>query len=163
MMEMGFEKTLTFNYKDLDRNTMYRFAEIEMKHAMDLLQKAYKHTHFPQQKAVTMLFDMVNTVEENKEEREDFFREATLTRLWNNPLRNELIDYFRYRNISYRRIMTSTGFSPNTIAKRKYEEAFYTPVYQKWDAAMLVKWDEVKSIFNLFGETVIHLEGIEGK
>jgi hypothetical protein len=156
---MVYQKTITLDYSTLPEQTRYRFAEIEMSYALNTLQALFKHQHNTFQLAQRTIFELAIPKERQYKEIEDRFMAMMTSHYFKNPIKEEVIDYLRFKNVSYRDIMKITNSGPNTVSARRFE-AFpnHYPLFHMWDAATLSKWDDVKGYLNIFAEKLIHIK-----
>lgn len=155
---MAFKREYKNNYSDLAENTQYRFAEIELKHAVNLLVTLYKPRYTPRMSAINTLYDCLTPEHLKTPEYEQHFLEAFSSQYFNNPSKFETLHYLMAKNHSYTKIRNLTGVAFNTISKVKYDDPIYYPVFRHWTPEMLKRWNELKAIFNLFNEELAHLK-----
>jgi hypothetical protein len=151
-------KVQPLNYSDLEPNTRYRFAEIEIAKAIPILvQFEDRKQYVNSANVAARIFRRIqqsNWIPEYEEE----FVAATQTYSFRTPRKEEIGIMFRYRNISYKNIRIATHMSPNTISNLHMASPFFYPVYSRWDEYMLAQWDDIKRGLNLWNETLNHMK-----
>jgi hypothetical protein len=153
---MAFERAFQNSYQELPETTKYRFAEIELKHGLNVITTLYKPRYTPRMSAISTLYDYLTPNELKNPEYERDFIEAFSSPYFNQPNKHELLHYLMARNHSYTKIRNLTSASFNTIAKMKYDQPNYYPVFKQWTPDMLARWDELKQHLNLFNEELAH-------
>lgn len=155
---MAFKREYKNNYSELPQETKYRFAEIEMKHTLNILTTLYRPRYTPRMSAINTLYDYLTPEHLKTPEYEQHFLEALSSQYFNSPSKFELLHYLMARNHSYTKIRNLTGSAFNTISKIKYDNPFYYPVFRHWTPEMLNHWNDLKQHFNLFNEELAHLK-----
>lgn len=143
-------------YDVLDINTKYRFAEIELSYAIPRLAHIYRMASNPRQSATLAIFRTIAPPAMQFEEVEDAFMQATNGVKFRNPDKDELIDYFKFRRLSYAKIRHYTNTSPNTIRNRMYIYPTLFPHFQRWNESMLEAWETASKTINIFNEDLVH-------
>jgi hypothetical protein len=151
-------RTAELNYSDLEPNTRYRFAEIEIAKAIPILvQFEDRRLYVNSENVAARIFRRIQ--QSNwLPEYEKAFVEATKTYTFRTPRKEELGIMLRYRNVSYKNIRLATHMSPNTISNLYLASPFFNPVYTKWDQYMLAQWDDIKKGLNLWNESLNHMK-----
>lgn len=152
---MAFE-SVELNYADLPIETQYRFAEIEMRYALDALAPLFPAKYGQRDKLITVILDAIQKHQELTQEEKSAFFDSTVTYTFMQPSKDELVHYFRFKNTAYNRITRITGISPNTIAAKRFDYSTRFPVWHFWTPKLLLAWNEAKKPINLFNETLIH-------
>lgn len=153
---MAFEKAFDNTYHQLPLQTKYRFAELELAKAMNTLTRFFRYEPSARQKASGILFDAITPNSMRIPEFEDNFFNMLSSTYFNQPNKNELIHYLIAKGHSYTKIRNLTSVSFNTIAKMRYNEPYYFPIFTMWSEEMLNNWNEVKESLNLFNEELAH-------
>jgi hypothetical protein len=138
---------------NLTKETIYRFAEIELAKAIQQLSRLFLDID-AKERAIQLIFSYLKP-DATYDEKQEFFN-ACIKYNFFNPERKELIYYFRFNNVSYGKINKLTGISPNTISKYKYDHPSLVPSWDGWDVFMLSRWDLIKDLFNIWEENVLH-------
>jgi hypothetical protein len=145
------------DYYALEQPTKYRFAEIEIAHALSTLERLFRHTNNPRHYAMSLIYDNITPRGNNLPEFKEEFIRLTSSNMFANPHKDELIDYFRFRHLSYAKIRQHTGTSPNTIANRRFHPyPYYEPHFRLWSEEMLSAWHALAPTLNIFKEELIH-------
>ena len=155
---MAFEKAFENNYNDLEEQTKYRFAEIEMKKALTALVALYKPRYTPRMSALSTLYDYLTPTPLKVPEYEAEFMEAFSSSYFNQPRKDEVIHYLIAKGHSYTKIRNLTSAAFNTISKLKHDNPIYYPVFKHWTPEMLHAWNDLKQHFNLFNEDLAHMK-----
>lgn len=153
---MAFEKAFENKYSDLDEQTKYRFAEIEIGKALATLTRLHRHTFSPRQKALNTILDLLIPKNRVNSEFEQLFVDAISSNYTVNPPKKEVIHYLMLKGHSYNKIREITRASFNTIAQRKIDFPRYYPAFSQWDSEMLQVWDGIKDAINLFDDELTH-------
>jgi hypothetical protein len=153
---MAFEKAFQNNYHDLDQNTKYRFAEIEIGKATITLSLLHKYHYFPIQKAHNIILDALAPKEEHSDIWKRDFQNALNSTSFTSPPKTELIHYLILKGHTYKRIRDVTSASFNTISGLRYGLPTYYPRFNRWDEDTLNKWNDIKATLNLFNEELAH-------
>jgi hypothetical protein len=154
---MAFEKVFQNTYHELEQQTKYRFAELELGKSIHQLTTLYRHTTTPRAAAHNLLTAALVQTTMNNRNEEDFIHMLSSTYTLNPP-KVELIHYLIIHGHSYNKIRELTKASFNTIAKMRYGLPIYYPTFPNWDEDMLAKWDRIKTTLNLFDEELAHLK-----
>lgn len=154
---MAFEKVFENKYHDLDQQTQYRFAELELGKAIQTLTTLYRHHTSPRTNAHNLLLNALITPTMNNQKEDSFINMLSSTYTLNPP-KVEMIHYLIIHGHSYNKIRELTKASFNTIAKMRYGLPIYYPSFQFWDDETLQKWERIKSTLNLFDEELAHLK-----
>jgi hypothetical protein len=155
---MAYEKAFQNHYHELDANTQYRFAEIELRNAVSSLITLFKPKYTPRLNALNTLYDYLIPKNLQNPEMEEQFVKAFSSHHFAQPGKHEVIYYLIARNHSYAKIRDLTNASFNTIAKMRFDNPIYYPVFEKWDEEILNRWNDLKTIFNLFNENLAHMK-----
>jgi hypothetical protein len=149
-------KSIALEYHELPLTTRYRLAELEIAKALPILLV------FEERKQVellaTKIFRAIQTNIRYLPEHEEEFIDCCRVRHFREGTKNELLLYFRYRNISYKAIRDVTSMSPNTIAKAQFINPHTYPVFSRWNEDMLMKWDQIKEGLNLWKQDLYHMK-----
>lgn len=144
---MAFKKTFVNTYHEMDQETKYRFAEMEINRALKLLTPIYGSV-----RALNQIIAFVNV----PVQKEFDFREATQTHTFRFPIKKDEIHYLITYGQSYTKIRDITGASFNTIADLRFGFPRLYPIFKDWTPEMLHHWEVVKTTLNLFNERLIH-------
>lgn len=154
---MAFEKVFENKYHDLDQQTQYRFAELELGKAVQTLTTLYRHATTPRSASQNFLLGALVPKTTDTQKEEAFFHMLSSTYTINPP-KAELIHYLIIHGHSYNKIRELTKTSFNTIAKMRFGIPIYYPSYPYWDQETLMKWERIKSTLNLFNEELAHMK-----
>lgn len=154
---MPFEKVFVNEYHELDINTKYRFAEIEINQAINTLTQFFKHREDPRLYASSMIYKAITppSMRDIAELDDEFYRVVSSVQ-FHRPHKEEQIRYLIMKGHSYAKIRELTKCSFNTISKLRIGFPRYYPVFNRWTEGMLNNWDEVKPVLNIFNEKLIH-------
>jgi hypothetical protein len=155
MMMKGFEKVVLNGYDQLPQETKYRFAEIELSYARKALNTLYQFESNPHYHADLLLYNILVPSEMQNKDIEELFDRLLMSNIFRNPLKQEKINYFRYKDASYQKIRDITGVAFNTISKMRFGNPTHYPVFPKWNKEMLMRWELTKPSINVFNEQTI--------
>jgi hypothetical protein len=144
------------DYDVLPIETKYRFAEIEINQAADTLFPLFRNKLNPRYGAIATIFNVIVPHGSALPEFEDNFLKASMTSTFMRPHKDELINYFKFRGLSYAKIRAHTGASPNTIYNKRFDYPHFTPVYHQWNEEMLHRWLALAPTINIFNEELLH-------
>lgn len=153
---MAYEKAFQNSYHDLDENTKYRFAELELQQSLKHLTRFNHYTDSPRTSAIAQLYKAITPYHQQSDEHESRFFQALSSTYFNNPPKTEVIKYLIIYAQSYNKIRSITSASPNTIAKERYGIPYFHPAFDMWNPEMLQSWNNLKNIFNVWGEKQVH-------
>jgi hypothetical protein len=153
---MVFQKSFENAYHELDLNTQYRFAEIELSFAIKTLTVFHKMFPMPRQTSVNLLYKAIAPKVIQIPGFENKFLDAMNSTYVNNPPKPELIQYLIIRGHSYQKIREITQASFNTISKHRYGLPQYYPAFAHWSEEMMSNWNDIKYTLNLFNEETAH-------
>jgi hypothetical protein len=156
--KMAFEKAFDNKYHELPTHTKYRFAELEIARAINLLTRLYRNNYLPRDSATRVIFDELAPKHMHTPEVESKFYEAFSPQFAAAHTKKELIQYLIVHGQSYTKIRNIAGVSFNRIANLRYGLPEYYPVFDRWEPEMLQKWNEMKHMFNLFDEELVHIK-----
>lgn len=157
---MAYKKEKILNYDQLSPLTRYRFAELELNRYHSILRAHYEFQFEGYQKALDQLLIVI--AGRTSTAYRDELRTAFSSHRFRNPTRDEIVQYFRYKNLGIAKVAKYAQVSPNTVVT--YNEQFpdFMPVFKQWESALgqetLERWDQIKSTLNLFDDKIIHQE-----
>jgi hypothetical protein len=140
--------------QDLPLETQYRFAEIEVRFAMEQVKRFYREASDNRQSALHLILMSIHPTATERDQT--VWEELTRVHLFAHPLKDELVHYFRFHKVPYAKITQMTGVSPNTISKRRYDYPNYYPVFRYWTEPMLKRWNTLKQAINVFNQDLYH-------
>ena len=153
---MAFEKAFENNYHDLPLHTKYRFAEIEIGLAINQLTPLMYGALSPRERSIAVIFDAIVPKAMDYDEEYNRFQQSMNTTYVNAPPTNERIHYLIAHGQSYKKIRDLTSASFNTIAKERYQTPEFQPIYPRWTEEMLLRWNKLSPIINLWNEELAH-------
>lgn len=151
----SYEPYVELNLEDLDQNTKYRFAEIELSYAFNTAVRLFRRDSNNFLKAEVFVQRMVDPNMSFEESGE--FHDLINSPLFRKPGKIETIFYFRFNGVAYNKITKITGISPNTISKNKfydYRERF--PIWPRWTPERLSYWNMQKGMLNIYNQPLHH-------
>jgi hypothetical protein len=151
---MAYEKAFQNHYHELDANTQYRFAEIELGKALITLSYLYEHATTPRSAAIQHLLSAL--VPKIQPQQEESFVQMLQSSYTIHPPKHELIHYLIIHGHSYKKVRDLTGCAFNTISKARMGLPQYYPHYAYWDQYALATWNKLKRTLNLFNEDLAH-------
>ncbi len=155
---MAFEKAFDNKYHELQQDTKYRFAEIEIARGINTLTKFFIYEPNARQKASASIYNAIAPNSQKLPEFEDRFYSMLSSTYFNQPNKNELIHYLIMKGHSYQKIRDLTNASFNTISKMRYGMPTYFPIFTMWSEDMLNNWNSIKGNLNLFNEPLSHMK-----
>ena len=150
----GFEKTFINNYSELDSSTKYRFAELELSYAHTTLLNLFQFEPNAKYKTEDLLFNILVPLVQRPELEEDFDK-FLYSQPFRKPRKDELVNYMRYKGVSYQKIRDLTKVSFNTISGMRFSKPIHFNVFPHWDDEMLQRWNRAKISLNIFNEEII--------
>jgi hypothetical protein len=155
---MPFEKYFQNDYNKLDINTKYRFAEVEIAHALKCLDRLFSDHSGSFPLAVRRIYEVITPREMTAVEPWEDWKRATMSIYFRKPQKKEIITYMLLRGVSYKKLRDLTGVAYNTISKHRYGLPHYHPIFNHWNPYMLSRWEEIKPSLNLFNESLVHMQ-----
>lgn len=152
---MVFVKTQPLNYDELPINTKLRFLEIELNAAINQLTPLFTGTSTSGVLEATS--QLASYLAQDKTMLKDDLIHAFSSKRFRYPTREEILQYFRYRNIGVAKIVKYASVSPNTIQGMKDSYPNFTPVFPSWTIfpVLVIQWDNLKNNFNLFNDQML--------
>lgn len=154
---MAYEP-MKLKLEDLPQTNLFRYAEIEMRYAFDILGPVLtQHTQGPKREVIAaFILDSILGVPKEAVQERSHFHDTTTTYTFLMPNKDELVQYLRFKNVSYNKITKLTGISPNTISAKRFDYSAKYPVWHYWTDERLTAWNAAKTALNLFGEKLYH-------
>jgi uncharacterized protein YerC len=153
---MAFEKAFENKYSELDAQTKYRFAEIEIGKALKTLTRLHRTQFTPRQSALTLLINLLVPSDKRNTDYEQRFVDAITSTYTVEPPKNERIHYLMMKGHTYTKIRELTKASFNTIASKKIAFPYYYPVFSQWNEEMLQNWNGIKDTLNIWDDELTH-------
>lgn len=156
---MLFKKQDQLHPKQTTKNTQYRFTEIELQKAIQILSR---FTLNQDQTTATKQLIQAIAPYHSKDTHQQLL-EAFSSYSFQNPTQEELVHYFRYLNLGVKKVRKYTGASQRDLVHGgKYDTIpELTPVFPYWKdlEPCIFSWNNyLKEKLNLFDDTVIHAE-----
>lgn len=153
---MAFEK-INISQHTLTTDTILRFIEIEINLGIEKLTPLYSFERYPNKHAQNVI---AQYLAEDKHLLKDDLIRAFNSLKFRKPSKEEMIQYFRYKNIGVSKVVKLTSSSPNTLQNYKDKYPNFTPVFPSWKNfyILLNRWEELKQNLNLFDEELIHMK-----
>lgn len=154
---MPFEKKVQLNYSNLSEATKLRFLELEIQSAIETLT----NTLFSSQRnPAAFTKNMIASYLVSDPAKEMLIQDliaAFSSYKFRSPLKEERIQYFRYKRIGVAKVVKYARVAPNTVQDMKDQHPNFTPVFNGWLSFpnLINNWDKLKSTINFFNDELI--------
>lgn len=157
---MAYKKEITLSYDQLSPATLQRFAELELNKYLEILNLQLVKYEGAREKAIAHLINVI-CAQVNPGFRDEL-REAFSSHRFKKPTKDEIVQYFRYKNLGIAKVAKYAAVAPNTVVTYKEQYPDFVPVFKHWSTNagqnVLERWDNIKSTINLFNDNVVHNE-----